>query len=288
MNTLDAILETNQECLNNEKKRRRAIKEQLNVSDAMKERVASIAEEFYLSNSIEYNKFYINHRSKRRKVYSLDSASRRKLLEVIPYLEDVLYRNDFVGANYAFEKGKNCVQGALHHVGYKYTLSFDLENFFDSITPEHVMHLIDHRVLDLCFIDGAPRQGLPTSPLISVIAFLKGDKAIVDQLKMYDISSVYTRYADDLTISFNSVGDKGKIITIVNSVVESTGFSLNKRKYKYQTYMNGRRIITGVGVDFDGVHPTRRTLKKIRAAKHQQCYSSLDGLIEWSKCKLPH
>ena len=44
---------------------------------------------------------------------------------------------------------------------------------------------------------------------------------------------------------------------------------------------------TGVGVDNNGVYPSRKTLRKIRAAKDQSNYSSLSGLLEWSQCKFP-
>ena len=46
-------------------------------------------------------------------------------------------------------------------------------------------------------------------------------------------------------------------------------------------------IITGVAIDDKGAHPTRKTLKKIRAAKHSGNNKSLYGLLEWSKCNPP-
>jgi len=69
--------------------------------------------------------------------------------------------------------------------------------------------------------------------------------------------------------------------------VESCGFIINNNKTKFQNYKNGRRVITGVGVDNTGVYPTRKTIKRIRAAAHQDNEPQLNGLLEWSKCKLP-
>ena len=163
----------------------------------------------------------------------------------------------------------------------------DLENFFDSITPGHVEGIIPEPIINQCFIDGNPKQGLPTSPIISIIAFLSCDKNIVETLNKLNINALYTRYADDLIFSFNDQKDEGKIRFIVKQIVEKHGFCINERKTQLQNSKNGRIIITGLAVDNKGIYATRRTKKKIRAAVHQNNESSLVGLIEWSKCKLP-
>ena len=234
--------------------------------------------------SKKYRKFKINkNNGKTRTVYSVNNKYKVRLKALMPGLEKRLLEQDSSGVNYAFERGKNCVEGALKHVGYKYTLSMDLLDFFDSVTKEHVSGLIDDEVLDLCLIDDAPKQGLPTSPLIATIALLKCDETILNEIK--DVA--YTRYADDLTFSFNNRSYHLEIQSRVTSIVESFGFKINTHKTRLQNFKNGRIIINGVGVDKDGVHPTRKILKKIRAAEHQKNKSSLVGLREWSKCKLP-
>lgn len=71
------------------------------------------------------------------------------------------------------------------------------------------------------FIQGAPRQGLPTSPAISNMAFGKADKDIQSWL-MYNFKgeAVYTRYADDLFVSLSrdALGDDPQ--KIVQRVLE--------------------------------------------------------------------
>ena len=160
----------------------------------------------------------------------------------------------------------------------------DLANFFDSIKREHVSKLIDESILDLCLIEDSPKQGLPTSPLIATIAFLKCDEAILNTLNK-DI--VYTRYADDLAFSFNDKSIHHQLISEVTQIAESNGFLINSNKTKFQSYKNGRRIITGIGVDNDKLYPTRKVIRKIRAAKHQKKKYSYLGLLEWAKCKPP-
>ncbi len=223
-----------------------------------------------------------------RTIYTVDPETKQRLRSRLPYLEQRLSVLDKVNANYAFTKGKNCVLNSLQHVGYKYTLSLDLENFFDNVTAKHVEKLLRKDVIDDCFIDGAPRQGLPTSPLIATIAFLKCDQEIRNVLDKVVLDCVYTRYADDLIISFNNRKDVGRIKFLISKIVEKYNFKLNKKKTKLQCVDNGRIIINGIAVDLNGLYPTRKTKKKIRAALHQGCKASARGLIEWARCKLPN
>ena len=209
------------------------------------------------------------------------------LRQFIPALEKILSDVDTNKANYAFEKNKNCALNAMQHIGRKYTLSFDICDFFDSINRSHLDGIIPNEILDSCLIEESPKQGLPTSPLIATIALIRCDSIIISTLKKLDIDATYTRYADDLTFSFDNKSAAGKIKTIIPQILHIFNLHINHKKTKLQTSSNGRVIINGIGVDNNGIHPTRKTKKKIRAATHQNNEKSLNGLIEWSKCKLP-
>jgi hypothetical protein len=225
--------------------------------------------------------------NKHREIYIASPEDNNILRGLLPNLESILKNYDNNGVNYAFEKKKNCALNALQHIGYRYTLSMDLENFFDRVTPQHVAGIIPDTLIAQCFLNGNPKQGLPTSPLIATIAFLPCDKMIVDLFKKFGVRAVYTRYADDLIFSFDDQKYLSKIKVLVRQTVERLGFKINDRKTILQDAKNGRKIITGIAIDHNGIYPTRRTRKKIRAANHQQNALSLRGLNEWSKCKLP-
>lgn len=222
-----------------------------------------------------------------REIYIASPNYNKRLRDLLPRLESIAASSDLCKANYAFEKGKNCALNALQHIGYRYTLSMDLENFFDSVTPNHVKGLLCDSLLEQCFIDGHPRQGLPTSPLIATIAFFACDAKIKSLCAKLGIQAIYTRYADDLVFSFNDRSASGKIQFIVRQTIARFGFTLNSRKTKLQDAKNGSRIVTGLAIDQNGIHATRRTRRKIRAAMHQQNSRNLLGLEEWAKCKLP-
>lgn len=222
-----------------------------------------------------------------RHIYIASPEDSLRLCGLLPELEELLASADSCCVNYAFERGKNCALNAFQHLGRRYTLSMDLEDFFDSVTPGHVADLVPQSIIQQCFIDGNPKQGLPTSPLIATIAFLPCDKLIVQMLKKLGVEATYTRYADDLIFSFDDSASNGKILTIVRQVLDRYGFRLNRRKTKLQDAKNGRRVVTGIALDETGLQSTRQTKRKMRAAAHQDKADSLRGLTEWSKCKLP-
>jgi hypothetical protein len=258
------------------------------LPDELKKYIIDSSKKWLAKHEKQYKVFQLSKGRKTRNIYIVNPLKKFKLVKLIPYLEDTLKKVDQTNVNYAFEKGKNCSLGAMNHIGYKYTISFDLVNFFDSVRKNHVDGILNNEVINYCFIDGAPRQGLPTSPLIATIAFLKCDQLILDHIKKNKIDAVYTRYADDLIFSFNNIQDRGKITFLVDKATEANNFKINTNKTKFQNSRNGMRIITGLAVDNFGVHPTRKTKRKIRAATHQYNLPSLDGLIEWAKCKLPN
>jgi hypothetical protein len=205
----------------------------------------------------------------------------------IEYLEELLAENESEIVNYAFVRNRNCALGAFRHIGFSFTLSIDLVNFFDSITANHLKDIVEYNVLNDCLIDGSPKQGLPTSPMLSNIAFLKSDCELIRALRTLSTDIVYTRYADDLIFSFNRIRYLPLIKSIVQSVMSKNGFEIHPKKIKVQSAKNGRRVVTGIAVGEDDIFPTRKLMKKIRAAGHQGRKRSLNGLKECAKCQFP-
>lgn len=222
-----------------------------------------------------------------RLVYIPGAEYKIRLRSHLPRLLSTLKELDSEGVCHAFVKERNCATNAMQHIGYRYSISLDIKDFFDSVRINHVKGLISPHIIQDCFIDGAPRQGLPTSPLIANIALVEADKNILKALRLLKTPVSYTRYADDMTISFDDKKAMAKIIAIVKKVLAAEGFALNQGKTRIQASANGRVIITGIGVDSTGIYPTRVTKRKLRAAIHQKKWGSAIGLAEWSLCKLP-
>ena len=226
-------------------------------------------------------------RGRFREVYVLAQNAQDALRELLPELLQAQRQVQKADVSYAFLPERNCALMALQHTGKHFTLSLDLENFFESVTIAHVDDLVKPHIVTQCFVEGRLRQGFATSPLLSDIAFAKVDAAILTVLNRIEPDTVYTRYADDLVFSFDQAQTAGKLLTVIRQVVERFGFKVNERKTQVQSARNGRRIITGIAVDSRGIHTTRQTRRKLRAALHQENASSAQGLAEWAKCKLP-
>lgn len=190
-----------------------------------------------------------------------------------------------------FLQNKSPVTNALRHVGFKYTLTFDLSDFFDTVKEIHVKGKLTHEEIAQLMPEGRAWQGLPTSPLVANIAAIPMDSAIkkkLELLKKENIRIVYTRYADDLAFSFD---DYEKVYDFllknIPQIVSRCGFSLNKKKTWLQDARFGNRIVTGIAVKNDGIAATRQVRRKLRAAIHQKNHNQVRGLREWIKLKLP-
>jgi len=222
-----------------------------------------------------------------RTIYIPDPELKLKLRSFLPALQKVAATHDRHKVCHGFMTGRSCVTNAMQHIGYRYTVSLDIQEFFDSVGAAHLAGKVPDEILSSCLIKGAPRQGLPTSPLIANIALTDADSQIVDSLNLMKSRFSYTRYADDITISIDDKKSISRVLFLVRDALAHRGFTVNERKTQIQSATNGRRIVTGIGVDAHNLHATRKTLKNMRAALHQKKTRAARGLLEWALCKQP-
>ena len=233
-----------------------------------------------------------------RIIYAPNSEMKRKLKKKVRNLSKMVDKYDVNNSVVGFRTNVNCASSAMRHIGYACTIKMDLSNFFDTVNIDHLGYLskTEIKIVESCLIEGVPRQGLPTSPAISNLAFIPVDtniRTIVDDI-VADYE--YTRYADDLILSFN-IGDNTQtnldrisklLISEISSIILDKNFILNKRKTTVKMASSGNRIITGIAVNASRVMMSRKTRRKIRAANHQGNYNSSLGLNEWGSCKIPN
>ena len=228
-------------------------------------------------------------RGEYRIVYSPSKRERRALLAVLPELNAIAERVDVHGVAHAFRRGRNCVTNAIVHRGRAYTLTMDLRGWFDSVRRDQLASLVPAHILDIILVDGAPRQGLPTSPAACNIAAAEMDRQIVAALAG---RGVYTRYADDLAVSADDLTVIHEMRAKIEQIVAGMGWQIHPGKTHLQAAGAGRRNITGIAVD-DTVHATRKTRRAVRAAEHRARRGGVlaarraAGLREWAACRLP-
>ena len=203
---------------------------------------------------------------------------------------------------HGFIPNRNCVTAATQHIGYKYTIIMDLENFFDSCNTTFFRKNIT-RYSHLFHAKGHCAQGFATSPILSAIASLPMVNEIKQFLTTIHINAAnsmdslepgvdyasyaFTIYADDLQFSTNNSKLVKDIINQVTIIAESHGFKINRNKTRVRKAINGYRRILGINVGDDHIRATRKIMRKIRAADHQGNFHSKGGLTTWSLCKFP-
>lgn len=214
-----------------------------------------------------------------------DKKTKRLLQRELPKLNAVAMTLDAHGVQHGFTPARSPVTNAQAHVGYQWTLSFDLADCFDHVTLDRLraaVRMIPNVPSSACY-KGVCRQGLPTSPAMANIALAPLDSQIIALLAG---RGTYTRYADDLTISSNEKTVIDELHQEVPKLCEAHGFPTKTSKTKIQSAQAGRRIITGVAVDH-AIHPRRKDKRRLRAAIHKKNTNQAQGLASWCKLEEP-
>lgn len=188
---------------------------------------------------------------------------------------------------HGFVPTRSVKTNAAAHGRRGFVINLDIQDFFPSITERRIRGLlrsldINIRVADiithLCCVNGHLPQGAPTSPILSNMICFRLDTDILRIAK--GARAIYTRYADDITIStyqqpaplfdgtLPSVGrfSPEMLGPALRDAFESNGFTINLDKAHYAD-KNSRRIVTGVKINA-GLNVDRRYVRHIRALLH--------------------
>ena len=222
-----------------------------------------------------------------RTIYMPDPEEKRALRALLGPIEQKSANADQAGVSHGFRRGRSPVTNAQAHVGRRFTLCMDLKDFFDTVTEDKLRGRLSKEEIAQVIVDGAARQGLPTSPAVANLAAVPMDKAILKLAKKQGWDIVYTRYADDLSLSFDDPEIAEPLQHGVEAIVKRSGFLVNDRKTQLLDARDGRRMITGVAVDSKGIHPPRSVKRRLRAALHQGNIDQARGLAEWARLKQP-
>ncbi|MFT4925669.1 MAG: RNA-directed DNA polymerase [Phenylobacterium sp.] len=202
----------------------------------------------------------------------------------------------------AYKKGQSIKENALFHTKQHYLLKMDLENFFNSITPELFWdtwqrfnplppHNEQQWLEKLLFWDKLNRPGhnlvpnqklvlsvgAPSSPVMSNFCMFPLDQLLTQHCDDNNIH--YTRYADDLTFSTNDKGALFPVVSVVQAkLIECFGqkLSINHRKTVFSSKRHNRHV-TGITLNNEGQLSLGRERKRyIKHLVHQFLHNKLD------------
>lgn len=193
-----------------------------------------------------------------------------------------------------FERGRSIVDAARPHVGKDVVLRIDIAEFFPSTTSERVRDWFRRsgwddaaaEFLTRCVThEGALPQGAPTSPRISNLVNARLDGAFFHLALRF--GGHYTRYADDITLSFDGVSGRRvrAVLQISRRILKRFGYRMQGRKTRILR-KHQRQDVLGLTVNAQ-VAVSRRMRRRLRAARHQQrvlgeCAMSPSALQGWT------
>lgn len=172
-----------------------------------------------------------------------------------------------------YVKGRSIYDNALAHMYNDYFIMLDIKDFFPHICHKQLSEKIFHEInlvkpdqisrkecndiIECCSIT---TRGLPlgfiTSPILSNIYLKEFDCIFYGHLKKMELDNIiYTRYADDIIVSFKSDSVtmlpeiEANIIDTSKSLLSRYGLQLNNKKTRaYNLNVSNHVRITGINI----------------------------------------
>lgn len=221
----------------------------------------------HLYGASGYSVFSIAKKSGGIRLIQSPSKLRRSIQKKLLPVFAASYRaNDFA---HGFITERNVRSNACPHVGGKTLINVDLQDFFASITFKRVRGLllrapfslnwnVANIVAQACCFNGVLPTGGITSPVISNLILARLDKRLASLVVR--LGGDYSRYADDLSMSFDRpIAQLSSLIRIdsvgnlslggaLSEIITSEGFSINQGKLR-AAQTGARKIVTGLVVN---------------------------------------
>jgi RNA-directed DNA polymerase len=175
-----------------------------------------------------------------------------------------------------FERGKSIVHNAIPHVGKCVVIKMDIIDFFPSTRATRIEAYFRRigwnaeaaaLLTQLCTHEGHLPQGAPTSPRLANLVNWLLDSRIERWVKRR--KGTYTRYADDITISFpKDYPRKARgVIQKVRRVVRGLDYEIHTRKKLRILRAHQQQRVAGLVVN-QKVQLPRKLRRRLRAVEH--------------------
>ncbi len=241
--------------------------------------------------SLDYREFTIPKQNGEKRTITAPSDSLKKMQRTI--LRRILGRLRSHPNVTGFERGHSIVTNALPHAGCEVVIRMDIKGFFANTTGKRIHRFFrfvgwDEKaagiLTTLCTYRNALPQGAPTSPRLSNLVNYPMDlrlRAMADS-----VGAAYSRYADDLTFSFNprnaehhstagELAERGNdlhwqttaIIRSTKKILGDYGYKLHTKSKLHIRRRHQQQLVTGLVVNEKPALP-RRTRRWLRAVGH--------------------
>lgn len=249
--------------------------------------ISQRVEDFYIS-------FFIPKRNGDKRLIQTPTSELKRIQTCIARLLTSLYSPS--PNVYGFIPKRSIAGNASIHVNKDIVYNVDLKDFFHSIPYERIVDGLQQKpfrfspdiaklIATLTTIKSGENsrvlpQGSPSSPIITNIVASRLDFRLSKLCDKFSIT--YSRYADDMTFSFDYVnlkrwrshGFRKGLCAIIEEIIKEEGFTLNQRKTRI-SFRNQQQEVTGLIVN-NKVNVRREFVKNLRTIIHNW---ELDGYI---------
>lgn len=216
--------------------------------------------------SDEYKITYIKKKNKIRKIITYNNIEKRKQHQFIYNKINLIFKPSIYSKGYVLNE--SIYTNVAAHVYNNYFYKTDISDFFQSINHKKLIDELYNEIKEIAspsdcykivnecsFYDKGLPLGFITSPLLANIYLKRFDNEIYSKLKKLKCENIiYTRYADDMIISFKNTQEDLKQITkeintIVTKCLKKYHLTLNKKKTRFIEFNRTKQVrITGITI----------------------------------------
>ena len=244
---------------------------------------------YHAPQATKYRRISIPRRNgMKREIYAPNSSLKYIQRIIHETLSKMYWPHNAV---HGFVSQRSIITNAQNHLGRRYVLNVDLKDFFQTITRSRIIARLKAAPYELqppvavligfLATDGEGRlpQGSPCSPVIANLIAAPIDS----QLKKLcgTLECIYTRYADDLTISTDQdpfppqiaryPSALGTVQVVIGEalldIIEDNGFQVNHTKSRLQNHWT-RQLCTGLVVNGESLSLPGSYKRRLRALIH--------------------
>lgn len=173
----------------------------------------------------------------------------------------------------AFRIGYSLLENVSPHVNQPFVWSMDVVDFFGSIRIGRIRQFFESLgypkeispvLASLCCFNQRLPQGAVTSPTLSNLVCVRMDRDIREYSVTRNV--MYTRYADDITLSARSPGALRPVLQFVRSVLKREGFREHPNKTRVMRPGQKHEITGLIITDNNEISIGRKTYRKLRTA----------------------
>lgn len=247
----------------------------------------------YLTAPRKYKEFEINKKNGGKRKIAQPSKELKEYQYAI--VDSLINKFPIHECATAYCYNKSIYNNALPHKNSSWVLKLDFKDFFHSIRPEHFSYYINRQyenvsqievdILNhyLFWLDSSDKKlklsiGAPSSPMLSNIIMYEFDKKVADICS--DFCTIYTRYADDITLSADSRDDLLRVEVKLQELIDETQVPLlilNESK-RVLIGKNKSKRVTGVVITHENkLSVGRYKRKKVRAMLYRYSNNILDS-----------